>query len=511
MAKRHYRTDLARGDHVRIPESVDTVTLKEKQKGHGGYADVIAKVDKTEDLLVGDLVKISSDEDKVKEKQKGHGEWVDDMKSSLDHTGRVVKILPSQDVRVKIKGRTWTYNRTVLLKIESPECVGVEKEVQAVMIVAGAKDVQENERNYLMTTTAFTYILTSAIAILRSCARVSDNHPYLREAKIEDRLRKLVHFNDPVIACSATLILGHIIRDPGDECLRLTQQITSYMARCMGNSLDARENDQEEKLDPESFLSLDIAMGISALACRDDNRRSFLRNGFVPLLMRLITVGNDLEKEHATKALHALANSEKTQQEMSENEDLTKLLTKVARDDEDGGVKAAASDALAMIQYGPEGHYEYDVFVSCNSMDRSWVEYHLRPLLEKDMELSVCLYYRDFLPGDSIQESVIRAIKNSRRAAKGFEMAIVPPGNQIIIGAGDKVIGRTILQGSDPHIFTDVDLAYDTVLYAARPTTRLPAPRVTEHWNDPVRNPLLRDFGTCYPVVNGLRALANEC
>ncbi|KAI8505614.1 hypothetical protein Bbelb_168030 [Branchiostoma belcheri] len=37
--------------------------------------------------------------------------------------------------------------------------------------------------------------------------------------------------------------------------------------------------------------------------------------------------------------------------------------------------------------------------------------------------------------------------------------------------------------------------------------TRLPAPRVTEHWNDLVRNPLLRDFGTCYPVVNGLRAL----
>ncbi|KAI8519337.1 hypothetical protein Bbelb_025940 [Branchiostoma belcheri] len=31
--------------------------------------------------------------------------------------------------------------------------------------------------------------------------------------------------------------------------------------------------------------------------------------------------------------------------------------------------------------------------------------------------------------------------------------------------------------------------------------------RVTEHWNDPVRNPLLRDFGTCYPVVNCLRAL----
>ncbi|KAI8493000.1 hypothetical protein Bbelb_290040 [Branchiostoma belcheri] len=40
---------------------------------------------------------------------------------------------------------------------------------------------------------------------------------------------------------------------------------------------------------------------------------------------------------------------------------------------------------------------------------------------------------------------------------------------------------------------------------------RLPAPRVTEHWNDSVRNPLLGYFGTCYPVVNGLQALASEC
>ncbi|KAI8494444.1 hypothetical protein Bbelb_276700 [Branchiostoma belcheri] len=39
------------------------------------------------------------------------------------------------------------------------------------------------------------------------------------------------------------------------------------------------------------------------------------------------------------------------------------------------------------------------------------------------------------------------------------------------------------------------------------PTT----PRVTEHWNDPVRNPLLCYFDTCYPVVNGLRALGSEC
>ncbi|KAI8516670.1 hypothetical protein Bbelb_052510 [Branchiostoma belcheri] len=41
--------------------------------------------------------------------------------------------------------------------------------------------------------------------------------------------------------------------------------------------------------------------------------------------------------------------------------------------------------------------------------------------------------------------------------------------------------------------------------------TRLPAPRVTEHWNDSVRNPLFGYFCTCYPVMNGLQALASEC
>ncbi|KAI8502149.1 hypothetical protein Bbelb_197370 [Branchiostoma belcheri] len=45
----------------------------------------------------------------------------------------------------------------------------------------------------------------------------------------------------------------------------------------------------------------------------------------------------------------------------------------------------------------------------------------------------------------------------------------------------------------------------------ARLRTRLRAPRVTELWNDSLTNPLLGYFGTCYPVVNGLRALASEC
>ncbi|KAI8483096.1 hypothetical protein Bbelb_391150, partial [Branchiostoma belcheri] len=65
-----------------------------------------------------------------------------------------------------------------------------------------------------------------------------------------------------------------------------------------------------------------------------------------------------------------------------------------------------------------------------------------------------------------------------------------------------------------------IDVAYDTVPYAANVSTRSQEPKWFENSAssakshralNPVRNPLLRYFGTCYLVVNGLRARASEC
>lgn len=130
------------GDKVKV--LMDVAMLKQMQEGHGGWnprmSDCIGKVGtvhrvtekgdirvqyegcnnrwtfnpgtltKVNIFAVGDIVRLSDDQNKVKECQRGHGEWVDIMKSSLGKLGKVKKIYRDGDLRVCIDSQTWTLN-----------------------------------------------------------------------------------------------------------------------------------------------------------------------------------------------------------------------------------------------------------------------------------------------------------------------------------------------------------------------------------------------------------------
>lgn len=130
------------GDKVKV--LIDVPTLKQMQESHGGWnprmVDCIGKVGtvhrvtekgdirvqyegsnnrwtlnprsltKVNVFAVGDIVRLSDDQNKVKECQKGHGEWVEIMKLSLGKLGKVKKIYRDGDLRVCIDGQTWTLN-----------------------------------------------------------------------------------------------------------------------------------------------------------------------------------------------------------------------------------------------------------------------------------------------------------------------------------------------------------------------------------------------------------------
>ncbi|KAK6635597.1 hypothetical protein RUM44_000851 [Polyplax serrata] len=130
------------GDKVKVLMEVSK--LEQLQKGHGGWNDRIkycigkvgtvhrvtdkgdirvqyegcnnrwtfhpAALTKVNIFAVGDIVRLSDDENKVKECQKGHGDWIDAMKSSLGKVGKVNKIYRDGDLRVCIGTQTWTLN-----------------------------------------------------------------------------------------------------------------------------------------------------------------------------------------------------------------------------------------------------------------------------------------------------------------------------------------------------------------------------------------------------------------
>jgi E3 ubiquitin-protein ligase mind-bomb len=59
---------------------------------------------------VGDLVQVIPDCNKVKEFQKGHGEWVDVMKEIVGKTGCIVKVYGDNDLRINFTSSVWTMN-----------------------------------------------------------------------------------------------------------------------------------------------------------------------------------------------------------------------------------------------------------------------------------------------------------------------------------------------------------------------------------------------------------------
>ncbi len=67
------------------------------------------------------------------------------------------------------------------------------------------------------------------------------------------------------------------------------------------------------------------------------------------------------------------------------------------------------------IVRAPAKNYQYDAFVVYNSEDRHWVHDTMRPTLEDNNGLRLCLHYRNFIPGRFIEDTIVESIDKSRK------------------------------------------------------------------------------------------------
>ncbi|KAK3088047.1 hypothetical protein FSP39_013890 [Pinctada imbricata] len=61
-------------------------------------------------------------------------------------------------------------------------------------------------------------------------------------------------------------------------------------------------------------------------------------------------------------------------------------------------------------------NYTYDVFLSYSHLDCDWVIGSLFQYLTQELSLQVCMYQKDFIPGESIAEEILRSIDSSRKS-----------------------------------------------------------------------------------------------
>ncbi|XP_035664890.1 uncharacterized protein LOC118408306 [Branchiostoma floridae] len=146
----------ARGDLVKIGVSLDQ--LRTLQQGHGGYVDsmekvmdligsvsfidsdgdvcvrfdprrfalnpaVLSKVQPTDDALYnGDIVRIEADKSQFIKCQNHakHGGYNQRMLSTCGQIGRIISVVDEKKIKVKVRGKTWTFNPDLLTKVGSP-------------------------------------------------------------------------------------------------------------------------------------------------------------------------------------------------------------------------------------------------------------------------------------------------------------------------------------------------------------------------------------------------------
>lgn len=70
-------------------------------------------------FVVGDLVRICSNLERIKRLQQNHGEWSDGMMETLGRVGRIAEIYHDNDLKVEVCGNSWTYNPLAVVKISS--------------------------------------------------------------------------------------------------------------------------------------------------------------------------------------------------------------------------------------------------------------------------------------------------------------------------------------------------------------------------------------------------------
>lgn len=70
-------------------------------------------------FVVGDLVRIGSNLERIKRLQQHHGEWSEAMIVTLGKIGRIAEIYHDNDLKVEVCGNCWIYNPLAVTKISS--------------------------------------------------------------------------------------------------------------------------------------------------------------------------------------------------------------------------------------------------------------------------------------------------------------------------------------------------------------------------------------------------------
>ncbi|XP_070552622.1 neuralized-like protein 4 [Ptychodera flava] len=205
------------------------------------------------------------------------------------------------------EGTNWQLEQTVRLACWNYSNVSVKVAVQIGMAGLVSIFLEDLDKYGIPKTKneKQRFVVLSALNILHNCAKASENRQIYRDHQALGRISKYLKSDDREYVMVAALTLSYISEDDKLDLVEMDTRATKQILTVLKKGLESP--DLYGRVDESGYSVLELTQGLSCLALNQTNKANLWECGALSLMMKTITKGGFMEKEHAADVVWRLA------------------------------------------------------------------------------------------------------------------------------------------------------------------------------------------------------------
>ncbi|KAI8503143.1 hypothetical protein Bbelb_189640 [Branchiostoma belcheri] len=230
---------------------------------------------------------------------------------------------------------TWNFSDASTLLCRKLGEAGI---VKLLLANAGHEPFRENlkSKNVL-------YLVKSSISILNNMTKCPENRQYYQEGNAVEVLRPYMTCSDAFVKSVSMMTLAKIIDEEQSELLAEDTGAIDFLINMLRRALEAANRRAR------GFSVAELCEGLAKLAVNEKNKKKIVEKEALPLLVKVLETGNELEKTEAANTVWTLAFDDDVREKIMAEPELVPSLEKLETSTNES-LKSAALGALWVIR-----------------------------------------------------------------------------------------------------------------------------------------------------------------
>ncbi|XP_076083083.1 uncharacterized protein LOC143054087 isoform X1 [Mytilus galloprovincialis] len=164
-------------------------------------------------------------------------------------------------------------------------------------------------------------ILEWLMTILHNIAMFEDNVPRVRDVNCIEAMKPYLDSKDNTIRLLCLATLADLVNESESEILKSNSEVITFLMWTISTALEIEERNCD------GWSLVELARIVHQVARNDNNKRTVVQHGAVPLLVKISGSGNIEEQREAVRAIWTLSFDEQNRTEMIETKKWKVIMT----------------------------------------------------------------------------------------------------------------------------------------------------------------------------------------